>query len=177
MRERYARLATVASLVLVAFVAASLARDSGGLAEAQVAANVDEAPVELTGPVSAGTDSDGDKEYKITVEGKAIQLDAGPRWFYGDDYPLAPFVGKTVTVKGKQGSGPKPKQARNARKAKGSEVDVLSVTSGGKTTKVRSSSRPAWAGGPKAVGEKHPGYEGWSRGQEKANGEKGGKGP
>jgi hypothetical protein len=39
------------------------------------------------------------------------------------------------------------------------ELEVFSVTTGdGQTTEIRSPGKPPWAGGPKAVGEKHPGF-------------------
>ena len=39
------------------------------------------------------------------------------------------------------------------------ELEVFSITSGdGQTTEIRSPGKPPWAGGPKAVGEKHPGF-------------------
>jgi hypothetical protein len=39
------------------------------------------------------------------------------------------------------------------------EIEVFSVTtSDGQTTEIRSPGKPPWAGGPKVVGEKHPGF-------------------
>lgn len=32
-------------------------------------------------------------------------------------------------------------------------------------TVIRTPGKPPWAGGPAVVGESHPGYAGWSRGQ------------
>jgi len=40
-----------------------------------------------------------------------------------------------------------------------SEIEVFSITTGdGQTTEISSPGKPPWAGGPKAVGEKHPGF-------------------
>jgi hypothetical protein len=39
------------------------------------------------------------------------------------------------------------------------ELEVFSITTGyGQTTEKRSLGKPPWAGGHKAVGEKHPGF-------------------
>ena len=39
------------------------------------------------------------------------------------------------------------------------ELEVFSITTGdGQTTEIRAPGKPPWAGGPKAVGEKHPGF-------------------
>ena len=40
------------------------------------------------------------------------------------------------------------------------EIEVFSVSSDGRTTKIRSPGKPPWAGGPKVVGKKHPGFAG-----------------
>ena len=37
-------------------------------------------------------------------------------------------------------------------------LEVVSTTGDGQTTEIRSLGKPPWAGGPKAVGEKHPGF-------------------
>ncbi len=95
----------------------------------------------LQGTVSAGTDEDGDPNYELTSGGKTYQLDAGPPWFYGDNHPLKPFVGKSVTVTGEAAEG-------------STEVDVLTVNG----TVIREPGKPPWAGGWKQVGERHPGW-------------------
>ena len=95
----------------------------------------------LQGTVSAGTDEDGDPTYELTSGGKTYQLDAGPPWFYGDNHPLKPFVGKSVTVTGEAAEG-------------STEVDVLTVNG----TVIREPGKPPWAGGWKQVGERHPGW-------------------
>ncbi|MDP9351195.1 MAG: hypothetical protein M3P51_06620 [Chloroflexota bacterium] len=126
---------------------ATIALATQGTVQAQVAAESVDTVVELTGRISTRTDSDGEKEYSIIVDGKAIRLDAGPHGFYGDAYPLESYPGKTVTVTGEHGSGRKPEQGRSAEKDKGSGLDVLSVTRDGKTAQIRSTGKPSWAGG------------------------------
>ncbi len=100
-----------------------------------------EHPVTLQGTVTTGTDDDGDANYELTSGGKTYQLDAGPPWFYGDNHPLKPFVGKSVTVTGEAAEG-------------STEVDVFTVNG----TVIREPGKPPWAGGWKAVGENHPGW-------------------
>jgi len=80
---------------------------------------------------------------------KTVRLDAGPPWFFGDKHPLAPFVGKTVTVTGEQ---------------VGDEVDVETVDG----VRLREPGKPPWAGGWKVVGSAHPGWsqEKWDRWQQ-----------
>jgi hypothetical protein len=108
-----------------------------------------EVAVTLRGVVARATDAEGTVTYTLTVDGKTVRLDAGPPWFFGDQHPLAPFVGKTVTVTGGQ---------------RGDEVDVETVDG----TRLRAEGRPPWAGGWKAVGSAHPGWsqEKWDRWQQ-----------
>jgi hypothetical protein len=79
----------------------------------------------------------------------------GPPWWWGDDHPLKGLVGKTVTVAGERADG-------------AADVDVFIVD--GKT--LREAGRPPWAGGWKAVGERHPGWAQWKadKAAEKAQG-------
>ena len=100
-----------------------------------------EHPVTLQGTVTTGTDDDGDANYELTSGGKTYQLDAGPPWFYGDNHPLKPFIGKSVTITGEAAEG-------------STEVDVLTVNG----TVIREPGKPPWAGGWKQVGENHPGW-------------------
>jgi hypothetical protein len=104
----------------------------------------DKAPeqsVTLQGTLSVGTDEDGGQTYELTSGGKTYQLDAGPPWYYGEDHPLKPFVGDSVTVTGEAAEG-------------STEVDVLTVDG----TVIREPGKPPWAGGWKRVGERHPGW-------------------
>ena len=113
--------------------------------KAPKASKAPEVAVTLRGPVAAAKDADGRTTYTLTANGKTVRLDAGPSWFFGDKHPLAPFVGKTVTITGGQ---------------RGDEVDVETVDG----VRLRAPGKPPWAGGWKAVGSAHPG---WS--QEKAD--------
>jgi hypothetical protein len=103
--------------------------------------------VTVTGTVGSQNNTDGETEYTLTTPNGTLRLDAGPAWFFGGAYPLAPFVGRQVTIGGEQRQG-------------STEVDVLTVDG----TALREPGKPPWAGGWKRVGERHPG---WS--QEKAD--------
>jgi hypothetical protein len=105
------------------------------------AEKVAKSPVTLTGRVGTRTDTDDDTVYTLTVGSTVYDLHAGPPWWWGDAHPLKSLVGDTVTV-----TGEKPENAN--------EVDVQTVD--GKT--IREPGKPPWAGGWKAVGEKHPGW-------------------
>jgi hypothetical protein len=105
---------------------------------------VAEVPVSLTGRVGTRTDADGDTAYTLIVGATVYQLHVGPPWWWGDKHPLKDLVGDTVSVTGEGAQG-------------STDVDVLTVD--GKT--VREPGRPPWAGGWKAVGERHPGWAQW----------------
>ena len=109
-----------------------------------------EVDVTMTGVVGTRTDADGRVEYTLTAGGKTIVLDGGPSWFYGNDHPLKPFVGKQVTITGSQRAGE-------------DELDVDAVNG----TRLRAPGKPPWAGGWKRVGARHPGWtqEKWDRWQ------------
>jgi hypothetical protein len=98
-----------------------------------------EVAVTLRGVVGTAKDADGETGYTLTADGKVVRLEAGPPWFWGDKHPLAAVVGKTVTIAGEQS---------------GDVVDVRSIDG----TAIREPGRPPWAGGPNAVGPKHPGW-------------------
>ncbi|MCU0483517.1 MAG: hypothetical protein MUC54_04490 [Chloroflexi bacterium] len=99
-------------------------------------------PIELRGTIRAATDEDGTVAYELVDgDGVAWELEAGPPWWWGTSNPLAASVGKTVTLGGERHPGER-------------EVDVLSIDG----TAIREAGRPPWAGGPKAVGERHPGW-------------------
>ena len=104
----------------------------------------DKAPeheITLSGTITTGTDADGETEYRMHSGGTTYVLEAGPKWFFGDDYPLKPFVGKNVTIVGEVAEG-------------STEVDVASVDG----TRLREPGKPPWPGGWKKVGERHPGW-------------------
>jgi hypothetical protein len=114
-----------------------------------------ETEVTVTGTVGTRADADGETEYTLTAGTTVLVLDGGPPWFYGDDHPLKPYVGKHVTITGSQRAGD-------------TELDVATVD--GKP--IRAKGRPLWAGGWKRVGERHPGWsqEKWDRWHAKAAG-------
>ena len=104
-------------------------------------------PITLTGTIEVAKDADGRDTYSMQSGGKTYTLEAGPAWFFGDNYPLKPYVGKSVTVVGEVAEG-------------STDVEVESVD--GKA--LRAAGKPPWAGGWRRVGSVHPG---WS--QEKAD--------
>jgi hypothetical protein len=103
--------------------------------------DVPEQEITLSGTVTTGNDEDGETVYRMQSGGTTYVLEAGPKWFFGDDYPLKPYVGKNVTIVGEVAEG-------------STEVDVVSVDG----TRLREPGKPPWAGGWKKVGEKHPGW-------------------
>jgi hypothetical protein len=98
-------------------------------------------PVTITGTVEKTAGADGDATYTLTDGGTTYTLEAGPKWFFGDDYPLEAFVGKSVTIDGEVAEG-------------STEVDVQAVDG----TAIREPGKPAWAGGWRIVGKVHPGW-------------------
>jgi hypothetical protein len=115
--------------------------------QAEKAARAPEVEVTLTGALGSRTTAGGDTEYTLTVGSNVLTLDAGPPWFYKHDNPLAPFVGKTVTVTGEQPQGE-------------TTVDVWSVDG----TTIRAAGRPPWAGGPNRLGATGDGTSCWPPG-------------
>lgn len=137
-----AAIAMLAVLVAVPVLAAKPSTPPG-----QAKDKVEKAEVTLHGTIEASTDEDGNAAYTLADGGTTYRLEAGPAWFFGDNHPLKPYVGKNVTVVGERAEG-------------SDEVDVISVDG----TALRDPGKPPWAGGWKRVGEIHPG---WS--QEKAD--------
>jgi hypothetical protein len=150
----------LAGIVVVQVLAADrtpLTSPQSGAAANEKAARSPEVEVTLSGLLGSQTSAGGETQYTLTVGGNVLTLDAGPAWFYGDKHPLAPFVGKNVTVIGEQAQG-------------GTTVDVRSVD--GAT--IRGAGKPPWAGGWKRVGKDHPGWsqEKWDKYQAKLNDKK-----
>ena len=147
-------LGILAALVALPVLAASPSPSPPGRSEARPskAPKSPEVSVTLTGTVGTTTDADGETTYTLASGGKTYQLEAGPSWFFGDNHPLKPFVGKSVTIVGEQSAG-------------SLDVDVESVNG----TRLREPGRPPWAGGWKALGKIHPGWsqEKWDRWQAK----------
>jgi hypothetical protein len=113
----------------------------------QAKEKVPSAPITIRGTIETSTNADGDTTYTLTDGGTTYELGAGPKWFFGDAYPLDQYVGQNVTIEGEIAEG-------------STEVDVHSVDG----VALREAGKPPWAGGWKRVGEAHPG---WS--QEKAD--------
>jgi hypothetical protein len=151
MARRPLLLIAVATLALLVAVPALAGQPSAApgksSAPGQQKTKVAKAPITISGTVESATDADGNALYTLTDDGTTYTLEAGPRWFFGADYPLKPYVGKSVTIVGEKAEG-------------SNEVDVISVD--GKA--LREPGKPPWAGGWKRVGSSHPG---WS--QEKAD--------
>ena len=82
--------------------------------------------------------------FSIIDGSKTWELSAGPKWYWGDANPLKAHVGKRITVVGTHREG---------------DTDLDVDTIDGKV--IREPGRPPWAGGPKAQGEKHPGWKAW----------------
>jgi hypothetical protein len=96
----------------------------------------------LTGTIASSEDGKGRPTFSMTVGGLVWELSAGPKWFWGANNPLAPYVGDSVEVVGTYHAG----------------ETTLSVDSvDGKT--LRAAGRPDWAGGPKRIGGRHPGFK------------------
>lgn len=96
----------------------------------------------LSGTVASAEDAKGRATFTMTVGGVVWELSAGPKWFWGANNPLAPFVGKAVEVTGTHHEGE-------------TSLDVDTVDG----SRIRPAGRPAWAGGPKVVGKSHPGWK------------------
>jgi hypothetical protein len=128
--------AVLALLVAVPALAGQPAEPPG-----QQKSKVEKSPITLTGTIQTSTDADGKPTYTLRDGGTTYTLEAGPSWFFGDNHPLKPFVGQSVTVEGRVAAG-------------STEVDVKSVN--GKA--LRGEGKPPWAGGWKRMGELHPGW-------------------
>src|SRR5690349_19293783 len=91
----------LAILVALPVLAASPSPSAGpgnGNGKGPRASHEPEVSVTVNGTVAATADG----EYTITVDGKAVRLEAGPPWFWGDHNPLKVAVGKSVTIVGEQ---------------------------------------------------------------------------
>ena len=128
-------------LVLALAVLAALVAIPALAADKTAKDKVAKSPVTVTGTVGTATDADGEASYTLRSGGTTYTLEAGPSWFFGDDHPLKPFVGKSVTVSGERAAG-------------SNEIEVDAVN--GK--QIRAGGKPPWAGGWKRVGKAHPGW-------------------
>lgn len=141
MRRRWSLTAAFAVLALLVAVPA-LAAGGKSNAPGQQKDKQPSTPITISGVVvESSVPADGESGYTLTDGGTTYILEAGPRWFFeGGAYPLDKYVGKDVTVQGELHAG--------------NHVDVLSIDG----TTLREPGKPPWAGGWKAVGEKHPGW-------------------
>ncbi len=132
-------LAAVAILALIFAVPVLAGQPSGppGQSKDKPAKN----PITITGTVQSSTDADGDVLYTLRDGGTTYTLEAGPKWFFGDNYPLKKYVGESVTIEGEVAEG-------------STEVDVISVDG----VALREPGKPPWAGGWRVIGASHPGW-------------------
>ncbi len=160
MNDRRRRLAMVLTAAAVAVavavpVIASAAQPSEppGQTKPEKSPKGPKVDVTVRGTLAESTDEQGRPTFTITASGRTWEISAGPKWWYGQDSPLKAFVGKTITVTGSHREG---------------QLDVSADTVDGK--ELRAAGRPPWAGGPRAVGERHPGWKGWSAAGKPGNG-------
>jgi hypothetical protein len=112
--------------------------------KAQKAAKTPEVDVTVEGTVHQSTDGQGRPTFTLVAGGTTWDLSAGPALYWGAKNPLAPYVGKSVTVAGTSHEG-------------STELDVATIDG----TAIRASGKPPWAGGPWVVGATHPGWKSW----------------
>lgn len=118
----------------------------------------------VTGTVVMAETEDGRIIYLLdSGDGEPIELRYGPSWFSGELNPLHALVGSSITVGGNLRDGwPNANASDTAREHAVKTPALRILTLDGER---RAKGKPPWAGGPKAVGEVHPGYAGWSNGQ------------
>ena len=137
-------------ILAAAFVAAVV---GGGVAFAQTMQTVEQASrapndTQLTVKVTVAQKL-GDNLYAIEDASGRIPLDLGPVWWSLQELT----VGEALTVTAEVGRG------RDGMRPV--ELDGISVTrADGSVLNIRpAAGKPGWAGGPKVVGPKHPGYK------------------
>ena len=146
---RAARFAVGISLALLLVVPAVLAAEPSAPPSppdhAREKAKAPKVEVTLNGTIERTTDDKGRPTFALTAGGTTYELSAGPKWFHGaGGGPLAEFVGRSVEVHGWQREG---------------STDVSVDTVDGE--RVLPEGRPPWAGGPRANGQRHPGWKPW----------------
>ena len=101
--------------------------------------------ITLTGIIERTTDAKGRPTFTLTSGGTTYELSAGPKWYYGPGGgPLAAHVGTSTEVHGWHRDG-------------STKVSVDTVDG----SRIVTTGRPPWAGGPKIHGQKHPGWKAW----------------
>jgi hypothetical protein len=93
--------------------------------------------------------------------GDLIQLSYGPAWFWGALNPLDGLEGTEVTIGGQLRDGMPNENASDTGKEHAAKAPAMRVRS---IDGDKRKGKPAWAGGPKVVGESHPGYKDRSEG-------------
>ncbi|MEA2026929.1 MAG: hypothetical protein U9O18_09600 [Chloroflexota bacterium] len=147
---------TLASAALIASLATS------GLAGAALAQDVAEpVDVEANPKTITGTIEMVEGVWYLTPEGgDPIELSFGPSWFsdLGLLFPDGIPVGD-VTIGGNLRDGMPNENASETAMDHATKDPVFKMK--------RAKGKPPWAGGPKneELGEMHPGFEGWSKGQ------------
>ena len=140
MRRQTLALPAVAAILALA-VALPVLAVKPSAPPGQAKDKVEKSPITLHGTIESATDAKGGTTYRLTDGGKTYTLEAGPSWFFGEDYPLEKYVGKNVTVVGEVAAGE-------------TDVEVTSVDG----VALREPGKPPWAGGWKRVGQLHPGW-------------------
>ena len=113
----------------------------------------------------AVTDASGVTSYVLQLaDGTQIALEYGPSWFWGPLNPLAALIGASVEVAGHVAADGPDEHASDRAQERAADKPKLKVESVDETP-LRVKGKPPWAGGPKVVGEAHPGFSGWSKGQ------------
>ena len=146
-RRHLASATLVAALTLSVLPGAAAAQDT-----------VEPADEDASARSISGTISYQEGVWYITPDqGDPIALSFGPAWF-NDLGALFGFSdGDEVTVEGNVRDGMPNETASDTAKDKAVKDPVVKIK--------REKGKPPWTGGPKDVGEAHPGYEGWSNGQ------------
>jgi hypothetical protein len=144
----------VAALALVGTSGAVVAQDSEPGMET------------LTGTIVVVVDADGVSGYYLQLgDGSQLKVSVGPPWYWGSTSPLAGYVDQVVEVQGYVDTGVPDERAADVAKDRAVAEASFDVRVIGDEV-LWITFRPPWAGGPGFVGETHPGFAGWSRGQE-----------
>ena len=117
-----------------------------------------------SGEVVAVIDEDGHSHYFLQLaDGTQVELRFGPSWFWGPLNPLDSLIGTTVDVTGNVAADGPDEHASATGQAHAANKPKLHVKAVNGAS-LRTHGKPPWAGGPKVVGESHPGHAGWSKG-------------
>lgn len=124
--------------------------------------------VSITGTVVVVDGGDGAPTYHLELaDGALVKLEVGPPWYWGDDHPLASYVGDSVALEGHHSDCVPAERAADIARERAVADPVFKVrTIDG--TALWTTLTPPWSGGPAVVGESHPGFRGWSWGQSRS---------